>query len=325
MTPVPALYPLLLAPALKVKVWGGRKLAAHLNKALPTADPYGEAWELHDTATITNGALAGHTVAAAVRLWGTALIGDGFDPAAGMPLLVKYLDATDWLSVQVHPDDVQAAALEGEPRGKTEAWYILAADAGARLVCGVTPHVSADDLRAAIAAGQLADHLVYAEVQPGDVLLNLAGAIHALGPGILIYEIQQSSDTTYRLYDWDRPDLNGQPRPLHIDKSLTVMNTARPPLLTHTGGDPSPAVELVECPYFRTTLHQLVPGKHAVLLPTGGAFQTLSCIAGDAVITAGGETLRLALGETALIPAGLASCTLAAGQLPARVLRSWAG
>lgn len=321
--PQPALYPLLLDPALKVKVWGGRRLETVLGKTLPTDEPYGESWEMHDSATIANGPLAGRTVGDALRLWGYDLVGSGFDPAQGMPLLVKFIDASDWLSVQVHPDDEQARRLEGDPRGKTEAWYVLAVDPGAQLICGVTPGISADALRAAIAAGRLREHLIYAAVQPGDVVLNHAGAIHAIGPGLLIYEIQQSSDVTYRLYDWDRVDLDGTPRPLHLDKGLAVAVTDRAPDLRRTGGDTSPAIDLVSCPYFHTRLHTLRPGDIDTVIATRGKFQILTAIAGAAELTTDDDPLRLELGRTALIPAGLPTVSLRAVQGEARLLRSW--
>ncbi|MCS7072532.1 MAG: class I mannose-6-phosphate isomerase, partial [Anaerolinea sp.] len=270
-----------------------------------------------------NGPLAGRTVGEALRIWGHDLVGIAFDPEQGMPLLVKFIDASDWLSVQVHPDDEQAGRLEGDPRGKTEAWYVLAADPGAQLICGVTPGISTDDLRAAIATGRLREHLIYADVQPGDVLLNHAGAIHAIGPGLLIYEIQQASDVTYRLYDWDRVDLDGTPRPLHLDKGLAVAVTDRAPDLRHTGGDTSPVVDLVSCPYFHTRLHTLRAGDIDTVITTRGRFQILTVIAGAVELTADGEPLLLALGRTALIPAGLPAFTLRASAGEARLLRSW--
>lgn len=319
----PAPYPLLLDPALKVKVWGGRKLETVLGKHLPTAEPYGEAWEMHDSATIANGSLTGRTLSEALALWGHDLVGVDFDPADGIPLLVKFLDATEWLSVQVHPNDEQAGRLEGDPRGKTEAWYILAADPGAQLICGVTPGISADALRTAIAEGRLREHLVYAEVEPGDVLYNPAGAIHALGPGLMIYEIQQSSDVTYRLYDWDRVDLDGKPRALHLDQSLEVVVTDRAPDLRHTGSDTSPVIDLVSSPYFHTRLHTLRPGDVETVMATRGKFHALSVIGGTAALTAGHETLTLELGRTALIPAGLTAFALRAADAEARILRSW--
>ena len=223
------LYPMLLDPTLHVKVWGGRRLETVMHKHLPTNEPYGEAWELHDSATVANGALSGRSLGDLLTEYGEDLIGSVSDPAEGMPLLVKILDATDWLSVQVHPNDEQARQLEGEPRGKTEAWYILAADEKAELVIGVVPDASAEEVADAIRENRLEEMLVYEPVEAGNVLYIPAGTIHALGPGLLVYEIQQSSDTTYRLYDWGRMGLDGQPRPLHIEKSLAVARLGRLP------------------------------------------------------------------------------------------------
>src|SRR5690348_17024152 len=161
------LYPLLLDPSLHVKVWGGRKLETVMHKHLPTAEPYGESWEMHDSAKVVNGDLAGRTIGDLVQAYGTDLIGVGNDPKAGMPLLVKILDANDWLSVQVHPNDEQASQLEGEPRGKTEAWYILAADDKAKLVIGVAPDARREDVAEAIRNNTLESMLVYEPVEAG--------------------------------------------------------------------------------------------------------------------------------------------------------------
>src|SRR5262245_4247873 len=131
------LYPLLMQPALHTKPWGGRRLETVLHKSLPTDEPYGESWELHDTATIANGSLAGRTLGDVLPEYGNDLVGSDNNPSVGFPLLAKFLDAAEWLSIQVHPNDEQASELESEPRGKSEAWYILAADAGAQLIMGV--------------------------------------------------------------------------------------------------------------------------------------------------------------------------------------------
>ncbi len=316
------LYPLLIDPALHVKVWGGRKLQTLLGKPLPTSQPYGESWELHDTAAIANGPLAGQTIGDALRHWGHALVGPHNDPAEGFPLLAKFLDAQDCLSVQVHPNDEQARQLEGDPRGKTEAWYVLAADPGAKIVCAIQPGTSREAVAAAIRENRLEDLLVYAEVTPGDVLLNSAGGIHALGPGILIYEIQQSSDVTYRLYDWGRMDLNGQPRTLHIDKGVQVSNLESIPEIVHTGGNTMPIVDIVHCPYFATLLHQLNPrnGTRITLDTHGTQFHILTCIEGTAAVEAGTTHFELGLGRTALIPAALGTYILSG---TARVLRAF--
>lgn len=271
-------YPFLLTPSLHVKVWGGRKLQTVLNKPLPTDEPYGESWELHDTATIANGALAGRALGDLLAEVGTALIGDNNDPAEGFPLLVKFLDAAAWLSVQVHPNDTQAAELEGEPRGKTEAWVVLAAEPGARLVTGVQPGTTREAMAQAIREGVLENHIVYADVKAGDVLQLDANTIHAAGPGMLLYEIQQSSDTTYRLYDWNRVGLDGKPRELHIEKGVQVANVDFYPTVTHPWGTDEEQVTLAQSPYFQTSLHRLK--GQSTSLETNGVFQALTCVQG---------------------------------------------
>lgn len=319
---LPPLYPLLMQPALHRKVWGGRRLETLLGKRLPTDDPYGESWEMHDTALVANGPLKGRRVGDLLRLYGAALVGRGSDPKAGMPLLAKFLDANEWLSVQVHPNDEQAARLEGDPRGKTEAWYVIAADPGAKLVIGVRPGTTREAMAAAIRENRLEELLVYAPVRAGDVLLNNAGGIHALGPGVLIYEIQQSSDITYRLYDWGRMDLDGKPRALHIDKGLEVANTDTLPALTHPEVNGTAETEIVACPYFVTRLHVLEAGQPPAEFSTNGTtFFILSNLTGEAIIEAGGEMLTLAQGQTALIPAALGRVALHGDG--ARVLRSF--
>ncbi len=247
----PALYPMLLHPALHTRVWGGRRLETMLGKTLPTDEPYGESWDMHDSSVVANGGYTGKTVAETLAIMGEALVGAGNPLDEGMPLLAKILDAEDWLSVQVHPNDAQAAQLEGDPRGKSEAWVVLDAEAGAQIVIGVQPGVTREELAEAIRANALEDLLVYREAQPGDVLVVAANTVHALGPGLLIYEIQQSSDITYRLYDWGRMGLDGQPRALHIEKALQVAETESLPVISHS--DPSAdGVDLVNSDYFVT-------------------------------------------------------------------------
>lgn len=316
------LYPLLLDPALHVKVWGGRKLAQVMHKPLPTDEPYGESWELHDTAKVANGLLAGRTLGDLLAAYGHELVGTGNDPAQGFPLLAKLIDAEEWLSVQLHPNDEQAQQLEGEPRGKTEAWYVLAAEAGAKLVIGVQPGTSPQAMAQAVRENTLETLLVYAEVQPGDVLFVQAGTIHAIGAGILVYEIQQSSDTTYRLYDWGRVGLDGKPRQLHIEKGTQVANLESLPQITHTGSDTAQVVEIVTSDYFSTQLFQLNAANGTqITRDTGGqVFHILTCIDGEADISAEGETLTLRVGRTALIPASLGQYTLSG---TARVLCSF--
>ncbi len=300
----PSLYPLKLAPALHSKVWGGRKLATQLGKSLPTPEPYGESWELHDSCMVVNGRLRERSLRELLEAYGESLVGAGHDSAAGFPLLAKFIDARDWLSIQVHPDDNQARELEGEPRGKTEAWLVLATEPGAQLVIGVQPGTDRAQLAKSIRDGHLEALLVYADVQAGDVLYLPSGTIHALGPGILIYEIQQASDTTYRLYDWGRLGLDGQPRELHIEKGLRVANLESLPQVTHPQGE-----LLVDGSYFRAWRHRL--NGESLSLRTDGCFQALTCIAGEAHVHAPGQdSMRLRKGETGLVPACADSFTL---------------
>ncbi|MDZ4766018.1 MAG: type I phosphomannose isomerase catalytic subunit [Chloroflexota bacterium] len=320
-------YPLLMQPAFHSRVWGGRKLTALLNKSLPDdGTPYGESWEIHDSATIANGAYAGRTLGDVACAFGADMLGAGVDPALGVPLLAKFLDAEAWLSVQVHPNDAQAGQLEGEPRGKTEAWIVLHAEAGAQLVIGVQPGTDAAAMAHAIRADRLSDILVYQTVTRGDVLFMPANTIHALGPGIVIYEIQQSSDITYRLHDWGRVGLDGQPRALHIDKGVAVSNTAALPTITHIDWDTPGDYGVIESEFFNTTLHSLPADGdgHAsgATLQTEGRPHLLSCIEGVVVI----ETERrftLPKGQSAFLPAALGAYTIKAGTDGAKLLRAW--
>lgn len=299
-----SLYPFKLIPALHVKVWGGRRLAAMLNKSLPTAAPYGESWELHDSSVVANGWLRGMRLGDLARDYGAALLGADNDPAQGVPLLAKFIDASDWLSIQVHPNDEQARELEGEPRGKTEAWVVLHAESGARLVIGLKPGTNREEMAEAIKRNRLEALLVYAEVETGDVLTIPANTIHALGPGLLIYEIQQSSDITYRLYDWGRLGLDGQQRELHIEKGAGVVKLESLPRVQQPAGE-----LIVDSDYFYTWRCQLA--GEALQIETESRFQTLTCIAGSVQVdSAGHAPIMLSTGETGLIPACFSSFIL---------------
>ncbi len=224
-----------------------------------------------------------------------ALTGDRF------PLLIKLLDTADWLSLQVHPNDQQAHDLEGAGHmGKTEAWYILQADGEAQLISGLRPGTSAETLDAAITNGTVLDVVQYEQVEAGDTIFIAAGTIHALGPGLLLYEVQQTSDLTYRVYDWDRPQSAG--RALHIDKSLAVSNASavgdRRPRPTLADGE---STTLVSCPQF--TL-EVSGGTQAIQFDTQGrTFHAITVIEGSARVEANGTVTTLGRFETALVPA----------------------
>lgn len=216
-------YPLLFQPALHAKPWGGRDMARLLGKELPDTEPIGESWEIYWENRIANGPYAGQTLGEVIAANPLEMTGDA-EATAEFPLLVKFLDAHEWLSVQVHPDDQLAQQLEGEPRGKTECWYIVAADPGATVGFGLSQPYTAETLRQALERGQAKATMRYVPVQAGDFLFVEAGTMHAAGPGIVFYELQQTSDRTYRVYDWDRVGLDGKPRQLHLDKALAVTN-----------------------------------------------------------------------------------------------------
>ncbi len=303
-----ALYPLLLQPSLHTKVWGGCKLADEMHKPLPTDEPYGEAWELHDTSIIDNGVLARRPLGDVLAEYGTQLVGEDNDPAEGFPLLVKLLDAADWLSVQVHPNDVQAAELEGQPRGKTEAWYILATDPDAKLVIGVEPGTQREAMAKAIREGTLQDILVYQDIEPMDLLYIPAGTIHAIGPGTLLYEIQQSSNTTYRLYDWNRMGLDGQPRELHIEKGVQVSNVDSVPEVQQMAAlAESNRLTLVAGEFFTT---EWMRNPQQVVQATGGHFHALTCPKGEITVQTGTDRVTMTTGRTVLIPASIPNYTL---------------
>lgn len=299
------LYPFKMQPVMHARVWGGRRLAEVLHKTLPDDQPYGESWEVHDTSRVANGPYAQQTLGGLIAQLGAAIIGEHNPPHEGMPLLLKFLDSQQWLSIQVHPDDQLARELEGDPRGKNEAWIILHAEAGAQLIAGMRPGSTVEQLASAIAAGTLEQHMIYYTPQVGDVLYVAAGTIHALGPGLLVYEIQQSSDITYRLYDWNRVGIDGQPRPLHIEKGLKVsrLESQLQPAQPHGS-------TLLTTPYFVVHRHELTSAEPHTL-PTQGHFHILTCVEGHASASANETEVTMQLGETVLIPAGITEFTLA--------------
>jgi len=196
---------------------------------------------------------------------------------------------------------------------------VLAADPGAQLIIGVKPGTDREDMAAAIRDKALEQMLVYQEVKAGDVLSIPAGTVHALGPGVLIYEIQQSSDTTYRLYDWNRVGLDGRPRELHIDKGVHVSNVNSLPKVENVGA--GPIVPVVTGEFFTTTLHRLHGGVNE-LTTEGKYFQSLTCIQGNISVTASEITVEVPLGNTVLVPACIGNYTISG---EGEVLRSWQG
>jgi mannose-6-phosphate isomerase len=227
------LYPLRMRPVLRRYLWGGRRLGLVLGKEIGPESDYAESWEVVDhgvdQSTVEAGPLAGATLAELVREFGPQLLGR-HAPQTQFPLLFKFLDAHAQLSVQVHPNDSQAAQLEPPDLGKTEAWYILAAEPGSYIYAGLQPGCDRETLARAIEQGTCEDCLCRIEPKAGECFFLPAGVVHALGPGLLVAEIQQSSDTTYRIYDWNRLGPDGRPRKLHVQEALAVIDFTTGPV-----------------------------------------------------------------------------------------------
>ena len=297
---------LQLSPQYRDYIWGGDRLR-------PGQAPTAEAWVVHEGNQIAGGPLAGKTLAEITRLYGAELLGKRTLAITGerFPLLIKLLDCADWLSLQVHPNDEQAVRLEGAGRfGKTEAWHILEAAEGAELLGGLNAGCSAPEIQAAIQAGKpLVDCMQRLQVNTGNSLFIPAGMIHALGPGLLLYEIQQSSDITYRVYDWDRPASAG--RQLHIEQALAVTD----PNLTGKLIRGKPLMDgekrtLLTSQYFNLAIFE---GEHNSLLENTHeqSFQAVTVIEGRASLQGEGWELGLERFESALVPAAVGQYQIA--------------
>jgi mannose-6-phosphate isomerase len=293
-------------------LWGNRRLETCLGKSLGPGNDYAESWEVADhgadQSIVDAGPLAGTALGDLVRLRAAELFGR-CHPQANFPLLVKFLDAAQSLSVQVHPNDAQAARLDPPDLGKTEAWYILAADPGSRVYAGLRPGVEREQLAEAIAQGTCEKMLHCFEPKAGDCLFIPAGTVHALGAGLLVAEVQQSSDTTFRLYDWNRVGPDGKPRALHVAQGLAVVDYERGPV------DPVPPQ-----PTDRPWVNRLVACEKFVMdrwdfdqpQTIGGddQFHIVCVLQGAVRIERDPQPSPLSKGGTALLPACLGSVKL---------------
>ncbi len=299
---------LQFAPLYQERVWGGRGLAKHLGRTLPAGGPIGESWEIVDRpeaqSVIGEGEWRGQTLRQVMAKNSAVIMGPQWPAARPFPILVKWLDCSDRLSLQVHPPASIAAGLGGEP--KTENWYIASAEPGAAVLAGLKPGVDATRFRAALQDGT-AESLVHRlPTVAGDSLLIHSGVMHAIDAGNLILEIQQNSDTTYRVYDWGRVGLDGQPRTLHIEQSLASLaaNTAPAPHLVRTA---EAATVLAECREFRITRRRLSRGEN-IVFKAGEQARILSVVEGRLKSANGIEIGR---GANAVLPyAGAFSFTV---------------
>ncbi|WP_145264633.1 type I phosphomannose isomerase catalytic subunit [Calycomorphotria hydatis] len=294
-------------PLLKQIRWGGRRLGEILNKPLGDATDYAESWEIadhgDDQTIVADGPYAGWTLQRLVKEKNEELFG----PQTGreqFPLLIKFLDANDRLSAQVHPNDELAKEFDPSENGKTEAWVIMAAEPGSVLYSGLKAGVTESDLREALAATELERCLHTIEVQAGDCVFVPAGTVHAIGEGILLAEIQQMSDLTFRLYDWGRVGADGKPRQLHIEESVRCTDFSRGPVDLVTPQvikeGPHHVEELVRSPYFVIRRHVI---HEEVELESPDICHVLMTIAGAGELTDADQTRSLSAGNTVLVPA----------------------
>lgn len=299
------LYPLRFRPVFRRYLWGGRRLETVLGKELPPGDDYAESWEVVDRGEVQSvvaaGPLAGTPLAELVATRGEELFGRGVDIPPRFPLLVKLLDAQRTLSVQVHPNDQQAARLVPPDLGKTEAWVVLHAEPGAEIFAGIKRGFDRHALEREIHRGTVELCLHRFQPQVGDCVFIPAGTVHALGAGLMIAEIQQSSDVTFRLFDWKRVGPDGRPRELHVEQALDVIDfDAGPvnPCVPQPTGEPG-VERLVACDKF-------VLQRHTFDAPRSlGGDDRLRVLMGveGAVEAAGDAAEALQRGQTLLLPA----------------------
>ncbi|MGC1382087.1 MAG: type I phosphomannose isomerase catalytic subunit [Candidatus Baltobacteraceae bacterium] len=307
------LYPYELDPKLTTQVWGGDELVRVYGKHGDPNARLGESWECWDADRVTNGALTGSSVADLRAKLGSELLGT-IDPARIFPVLTKIITAHDWLSVQVHPDDAYAQRVEHQPFGKTECWYVLDAQPGAEIVYGWTRDTSRAEYERRVADGTLAEILRKIPLKTGDAVYIPHGMVHAIGPGVTVFETQQASDLTYRMFDYNRLGLDGKPRELHVQKAADVLDYRA-----------TTAGTLVQLPYAfegleRTALiadrhfvvERIVAGPEPATLATNERPLILMSLASRLEVVAGDAPVTLPPYQTTLVPAAAQWCTVRA-------------
>jgi mannose-6-phosphate isomerase len=305
------LYPLTFGPIFKERVWGGRNLERLYKKPLPSGLPIGESWEISDrpgdVSVIANGPLAGKDLHWLMKHHAKELLGDTPSANGRFPLLIKILDAEETLSLQVHPPAHKASELGGEP--KTEMWYIADAKPSAELYVGLKRGVTREVFERKIRAGEVADCFHRVSVKPGDVMFLPSGRVHAIGGGLVIFEVQQNSDTTYRVFDWNRLGLDGKPRDLHIHESLASIDFEDfEPAVVRAKTEPMEGARsllrfLINCELFE--VNSIDVQSHLPMDLTYDKPVILGVVDGRILVTGGGESAALKAGEFCLVPANL--------------------
>ncbi len=312
----PELYPLRFEPIFKSMLWGGRRLPEFLQREVPGTEPIGEAWVLSDVegspSRVADGPLASTTLGELLAAGTSRILGTA-QPANGrFPLLLKFIDARHELSVQVHPDDEKAARKAPGLAGKTEAWVILQANPATSLIyAGLGKGIREEHVRAALAERTALQTLHRYVPKPGDCIYLEAGTVHAIGADILLFEVQQTSEITYRLYDWDRVDeKTGRSRELHLDEGLACVNYERGPcdpvIPQRQSHDGLHHEVLVSCPYF--TLKRLA-AERPFPLGMPGECRAIVCLSGHGELESRGTRYPLGVGDVYLLPAEIGECT----------------
>ena len=309
------LYPLKFKPLFKEKIWREKKLKNALNKE-DAGDKTGESWEIStvkdNISVVSEGFLKGNNLQELIEVYMGDLVGDKVYEKFGLefPLLIKFIDANDDLSIQVHPDD-ETAMERHNSFGKTEMWYVLEADPGAKLISGFNRELIKDEYIDALNAGRIEEILNYEEVEEGDVFFMPAGRVHAIGSGILLAEIQQTSDVTYRIYDWNRKDSEGNSRELHTDLALDVIDFEKhSEYRTPYKKALNKSVDIGKCQYFSTNLIQF---DKAVEKDFNfiDSFIIYICTAGKVnILTSEDQKTDIQKGECILIPAEIKNLIL---------------
>lgn len=312
----PVLYPFIFQPIFKERVWGARNIERLYGKALPSGHPIGESWEITDRAEgismIANGPLAGKTLRWLMEEHRRAVLGNEAAVSGPFPVLVKILDAHETLSVQVHPPADVARQLGGEP--KTEMWFITDATPDASLYAGLKSGVTRADFEQRLTAGTVAEALHQIPTKTGDCLFLPSGRLHAIGAGNVLFEIQQNSDTTYRVFDWNRVGLDGKPRELHLPQSLASIHfdDFEPELIPnkYSRNEVFAVRYLVDDPLFRVDACQVKRGKRFYL--SSDSVQIIGIVRGTLTVSHGTTSLILKPGDFCLLPACLGRTALTA-------------
>jgi len=308
------LYPLRFEPIYQYRLWGGRRLADLLTAPLPGDGPIGEAWVLSDRedhpSRVANGPLKARTIGELMDEYPVQMLGELVPRFRRFPLLLKFLDAREMLSVQVHPSDAHPDLLPKGESGKTEAWVVLQAGAQSRIYAGLKPGTTEKDLRRGLSKGMVADDLAYFTPQPGDGIFLPAGVVHTMGGGVVVFEVQQNSDVTFRLYDWGHVDpTTGQARPLQVDQALACIDyderAVGPVAPVLEASTPVVRERLFQCEHFK--LYRL-RGQSPFTVGLADVPRVLVCIEGEGKVEYNGSTYPVGKGDAWLLPAAVGAC-----------------